>query len=138
MTTTRSVKQSRQRHSQPGYQRRQGLVIALFLCASVSVALINVLCWPKTRANHAVLDGAPLYGTGLSQDVAALLSKQRKASDPIAAPGPAITPENADQFAGIQQDPVQRYSSGGHASGQGKPVSVRPSSSKKTTKDRKK
>jgi len=64
------------------------------LCARVAEA--NCRCRP-----------VPLEGTGVSPDVAALLNRRGNYAAPV--PRPAITPQTADEFAGVLKDPMQEY-----------------------------
>lgn len=113
MKRSRRAKKAKRSQPKPGNWRRRAAVITLFLFCAIAVSLVNILYWPKMQAKHMVLDPASLHGTGLPQDVAARLTKQPKSADDIAPAAPGITPENADQFAGLQRDPVEGFSFGG-------------------------
>jgi len=92
----------------PAVKRSQHLkkrrLVILFVLLSIAIAVIYVRDWPRQTVS---VDPVPLDGTGLSPDVAAMLNRRGNHAAPI--PRPAITPQTADEFAGVRQDPMQRY-----------------------------
>jgi hypothetical protein len=70
--------------------------------AVIAIALIDVYGGPR-KPTRPVLNGLPLYGTGVAPDVAAVLGKRGEAR--ISAPTP-------EEFAGEPKDPARQYSMG--------------------------
>jgi len=86
-------------------QSRRGLVI-LFVLASIAIAVIYVHDWPRQTVLNAAPNPITLDGTGVSSEVAKVL---RRGNYAPSVSVPAITPQTADQFAGVPKDPVQQY-----------------------------
>jgi hypothetical protein len=64
---------------------------------------VNVQAWMTWKPAPTAIN---LDGTGISPDVAATINNRVGAGPSIA---PSITPQNADSFAGLPQDPMQQY-----------------------------
>ena len=79
------------------------LIIALAI-ASVLVVVIYIHDWPIRTAGSTIPKAINLTGTGVSPEVEALINNR-------AAPMrmPTITPQTADQFAGVPSDPIKQY-----------------------------
>jgi len=76
----------------------------LFVLLSVAIAVIYVHDWPRETVAAPPI---PLDGTGVSPEVARLLSRGGHSAAPV--PAPRITPQTADEFAGVPKDPMQQY-----------------------------
>jgi hypothetical protein len=80
--------------------RSKRFVFGLF---TILVVLVNVQAWVNWKPAPTAIN---LDGTGISLDAAATINNLRGAGQSIS---PNITPQNADSFAGLPQDPLQRY-----------------------------